>query len=75
MQRLSTHCTNGTIMGDLVNLKRFKKRADREEAAKQAEANRLAFGRTKSERTLDEQRASRAEALLNQHRIDSEDAS
>jgi hypothetical protein len=63
------------IMGDLVNLKRFKKRAEREETAKQAEANRIAFGRTKSERAQDQQRASRAEALLSQHRIDSEDAS
>jgi len=62
-------------MGDLVNLKRFKKRAAREEAAKQAEANRMAFGRTKTERTLDEQRASRTKTLLNQHRIESEDAS
>jgi len=62
-------------MGDLVNLKRFKKRAAREEAAKQAEVNRMAFGRTKAERTLDEQRASRTETLLNQHRIESEDAS
>ena len=62
-------------MGDLVNLKRFRKRAGREEAAKQAEANRMAFGRTKAERTLDDQRASRAETLLNQHRIESEDAS
>jgi hypothetical protein len=66
---------SGKVMGDLVNLKRFKKRAAREEAAKQAEANRIAFGRTKTERALGEQRASRAEALLNQHRIESEDAS
>ena len=62
-------------MGDLVNLKRFRKRAAREEVVKQAEANRMAFGRTKAERTLDDQRASRAETLLNQHRIESEDAS
>ena len=62
-------------MGDLVNLKRFRKRAAREEAAKQAEANRIAFGRTKAERTLDDHRASRGETLLNQHRIESEDAS
>ena len=47
-------------MGDLVNLKRFKKRAEREQSAKQAEANRARFGRTKSERILDEQRAKRA---------------
>jgi len=33
------------------------------------------FGRTKSERALDEGRASRAEKILDQHRIDGEDAS
>jgi hypothetical protein len=62
-------------MGDIVNLKRFKKRSERAESAKQADANRARFGRTKPERTLDEMRASRAEKLLDQHRIDGEDAS
>ncbi len=61
-------------MGDLVNLKRFKKRAARDQSAQQAEANRIRFGRTKIERTLDEQRASRAKDLLDRHLIDSEDA-
>jgi len=62
-------------MGDLVNLKRFKKRAEREASAKQAEANRTRFGRTKSERVLDELRGTRASDLLDQHRIDGEDRS
>ena len=62
-------------MGDVVNLKRFKKRAEEQQSAKQAEANRTRFGRTKSERTLDQQRSSRASDLLDQHRIDGEDAS
>ena len=62
-------------MGDVVNLKRFKKRAAREQSAKEADANRLQFGRTKSERILDERRASRAKDVLDQHRIDGEDAS
>ncbi len=35
-------------MGDVVNLKRFKKRAERGASAKQADANRARFGRTKS---------------------------
>jgi Domain of unknown function (DUF4169) len=65
----------GAGMGDLVNLKRFKKRAEREQSAKQAETNRTRFGRTKSERVLDELRTSRANDLLDQHRIDGEDAS
>ena len=57
-------------MADVVNLKRFRKRAEREQAEQEAEANRARFGRTKSERILDAQRASRASDLLDQHRID-----
>jgi hypothetical protein len=62
-------------MGNVVNLKRFKKRAAREQSAKQAEANRARFGRAKSERILEQRRAERANDLLDQHRIDGEDAS
>jgi hypothetical protein len=62
-------------MGDVVNLKRFKKRNEREASAKQADANRARFGRTKSERALDEQVKDRAGNLLDQHRIDGGDAS
>jgi hypothetical protein len=62
-------------MGDIVNLKRFKKRSERAQAAQQADANRARFGRNKAERTLDELRESRANKLLDQHRIDDEDAS
>jgi hypothetical protein len=62
-------------MGDVVNLKRFRKRTEREQSAKQADANRARFGRTKSERIVDEQRTTRANDVLDQHRIDGEDAS
>jgi hypothetical protein len=62
-------------MGDLVNLKRFKKRTERHQSEQQAEANRTRFGRTKSERILDQRRADHANKLLDQHRIDGEDAS
>jgi hypothetical protein len=61
-------------MGDVVNLKRFKKRSEREASAKKAGANRARFGRTKSERSSDEWRERRARDLLDQHRIDGEDA-
>jgi Domain of unknown function (DUF4169) len=63
----------GASMGDVVNLKRFKKRIEREQSAKKAEANRTRFGRTKSERALDERRNSRENELLDQHRVDGED--
>ena len=62
-------------MGDVVNLKRFKKRTEREQSAKKAEANRGRFGRSKSERVLEQRRTKRAKDLLDQHRIDGEDAS
>ncbi len=62
-------------MGDVVNLKRFKKRNEREQSAKQADANRARFGRTKSERAIDEQTKDRATRLLEQHKIDGGDAS
>jgi len=62
-------------MGDLVNLKRFRKRAEKESAAKQADANRSRFGRTKSERALEKSEGERAKARLDQHRRDDGDAS
>ena len=62
-------------MGEIVNLKRFRKRGEREHAAREAEANRARFGRSKSERTVDTMRAKRASELLDQHRIDDGDAS
>lgn len=65
----------GAAMGDLVNLKRFKKRREREQSERQAETSRVLHGRTKSQRATDEMRASRQRDLLDQHRIDGEDAS
>ena len=32
-------------MADVINLKRFKKRSEREQSARQAETNRAKFGR------------------------------
>jgi hypothetical protein len=68
-------CFNGGVMGDLVNLKRFKKRQERTLSEQQAETNRARFGRTKSERAADAKRAEHTSDMLDQHRIDSEDAS
>ena len=59
-------------MGDLLNLKQFKKRAGRDEAAKEAETNRALFGRSKTEKKRDELRAHRAGKSLDGHRIDYE---
>jgi hypothetical protein len=64
----------GASMGDVINLKRFKKREERDEAAKVAESNRARYGRTKSERATEAERDKRANKLLDQHRINGEDA-
>ena len=61
-------------VGELVNLKRFRKRAEKEQSAKQADANRRRFGQTKSERVLEEERSKRASDVLDQHRVDGGDA-
>jgi len=65
----------GAGMGDLVNLKQFKKRVARQRSEQEAAANRTRFGRTRPERAVDKQRTDRARELLDQHRIDGEDAS
>jgi hypothetical protein len=62
-------------MGNVVNLRRFRKRIEREQSAREADANRARFGRTKSERSVEAERAKRAHELLDQHKIDGEDAS
>jgi ribosomal protein S21 len=63
---------NGATVGDLLNLRQFKKRAERDGAAKQAETNRALFGRTKAEKKRDESQAQRSGKLLDGHRIDDE---
>jgi hypothetical protein len=60
-------------MGNVVNLNRFRKRAEREASAKQADANRARFGRTKAERTQQEKSTRRAKELVDQHRIEREE--
>jgi len=57
-------------MGELVNLRNMRKRAARREAAQQAAENRLAFGRSKAERTLAKARAEQAQRVLDGSRIE-----
>jgi hypothetical protein len=64
-----------SMVGDVVNMKRFRKRTEREQSAKAAETNRARFGRTKSERAREEHAKDQASRLLDQHRIDGGDAS
>jgi hypothetical protein len=68
-------CVRDMAMAETVNLKQFRKRAERLRAAKQAETNRARFGRTRAERARDEQRKKRTGELLDQHRVDGEEVS
>jgi hypothetical protein len=52
-------------VADLVNLRRFRKAKARAEADKTADANRVAFGRAKAEKTL-----TAAERAIEARRID-----
>ena len=56
-------------MADVINLRTARKRAQRQQVEKDAENNRLAHGRPKSERKLDEVRRAKANRDLDLHRI------
>lgn len=57
------------MMGEIVNLKRYKKQVARADDDKDAAARRAKFGRSKSERQRDRQREEKLNALLDQHRM------
>ncbi|HEX2146567.1 MAG TPA: DUF4169 family protein [Pseudorhizobium sp.] len=58
------------MSADLVNLRQFRKAKQRVEKEKQADQNRLAFGRTKSEKTLTKALNDKAELKLDQGRLE-----
>lgn len=60
-------------MGDVVNLKRFRKKAEREHAEQRAEENRARHGRTRAQRARDATTESKLNDKLDQHRIGKED--
>jgi hypothetical protein len=57
-------------MGDLVNLRRARKDRARREKEETAQANRVAFGRTKAERELTDAQKRLEAAKLDAHRRD-----
>ena len=57
-------------MADIVNLRRFRKQKTRDEAQARADANRLAFGRTRAERSVTAQEKARVDRVLDSHRRD-----
>lgn len=52
-------------MGEVVNLRRARKDSARSDADRTAEANRIAFGRTKAEKAL-----TQAERKINEQRLE-----
>ncbi len=58
-------------MAEIVNLRRARKAKGRAEAAKDAEANRIAHGRTKAEKQLAKAEADKARARHDGHKLTS----
>ncbi|MGG2476437.1 DUF4169 family protein, partial [Rhizobium sp. BR5] len=58
------------MAADIVNLRQFKKQKARSEKEKQAEQNRLSFGRTKTEKNLTSALNEKAEKALDQGRLE-----
>jgi len=60
-------------MGDVVNLRKARKKIERELDQKRAAENRLRFGRTKAERNMESARGAKVRRDLDQHRIEAGD--
>ena len=61
-------------MGEIVNLRKFRKQAKKRDDAERAAANRVVHGRSKAERELADKRTSKLHRHLDGHRIESGDA-
>lgn len=60
-------------MSDIVNLRQFKKQKARAEKEKQADQNRVLFGRTKSEKSVAQAEMTKAQRFLDQNRLEKSD--
>ena len=61
------------MSADVVNLRQFRKVKARSEKERQAEQNRLTFGRSKAEKNLTDALNAKAEKTLDQGRLDHSD--
>ena len=61
------------MSGDVVNLRQFRKARTRSEKERQAEQNRLTFGRSKAEKNLTDALNAKAEKTLDQGRLETSD--
>ena len=57
-------------MGEVINLRSFRKSKKRSEKEQQAAGNRMRSGRPKGKRKLDENEAAATVAFLDAHRLD-----
>ena len=57
-------------MGDVINLRKFRKRAAKQRDAERAAANRLVHGRTKAQRGLEASETEKSHRDLNAHKIE-----
>lgn len=61
------------MSGDVVNLRQFRKQKARAEKDRQAEQNRISFGRTKAEKTRTRALNDMAEKTLDQGKLETSD--
>ncbi|MEJ0077805.1 MAG: DUF4169 family protein [Alphaproteobacteria bacterium] len=57
-------------MGDVINLRRFRKRDAKRRGDEQAAANRVDHGRTKAQRELETSRAEKGRRDFDAHKIE-----
>jgi hypothetical protein len=57
-------------MGDVINLRRFRKRAAKQRDEERAAANRIVHGRTKAQRGLEASRAEKDHRDLDARKIE-----
>ena len=62
-------------MGDVINLRRFRKRAARQREEERATANRALHGRTKAERLLEGAEAKKRRRDFDAHKIETGETS
>jgi Domain of unknown function (DUF4169) len=61
-------------MGEIVNLRKARKKATRQGNAERAATNRIVHGRSKAERTLETKRTTLLNRHLDRHKLESGDA-
>jgi hypothetical protein len=57
-------------MGDIINLRRFRKRAAKQRADERASVNRTLHGSTKAQRVLEASQAEKSHRDLDAHKIE-----